>query len=69
MERLELSQHKLLGPKSSASTNSATSVICQLFSSLSLILISIKRILKPWDRSTIIQKQNLPVGITLELFL
>lgn len=27
MERLELSQHKLLEPKPSASTNSATSVI------------------------------------------
>jgi hypothetical protein len=26
MERLELSKHKLLGPKSSASTNFATSV-------------------------------------------
>ena len=29
MERLELSQHMLLGPKSSASTNSATSVKSQ----------------------------------------
>ena len=31
MERLELSKQKLLGPKSSASTNFATSVICWLF--------------------------------------
>jgi hypothetical protein len=50
MERLELSKQKLLGPKSSASTNFATSVICIYFNQYSFsfdkIILIFKALMK-----------------------